>query len=276
MKIVVIIQARTGSSRLPNKVLMPLAGAPLLQRLVERVRAASSDFKLLVATTTEALDNPIRHLCRTINVRCFSGDAFDLLDRHYQAAVAERADAVVKIPSDCPLIDPDVIDRVLGFYRDHSAKYDYVSNLHPPTHPDGNDVEVISMSALETAWVEATKAFEREHTTPFIWERPERFRLGNVVWETGLNYSMTHRWTIDYLEDYEFVSSVYAELWRASNPMFSLDDVLKLLAARPDIHALNAKYAGVNWYRHHISELKTKTINDTRAYDDSQTWAAQL
>lgn len=276
MKIVVIIQARTGSSRLPDKVLMPLAGAPLLQRLVERVRAASSEFTLLVATTTEARDNQISDLCGAINVRCFRGDSFDLLDRHYQAAIGERADAVVKIPSDCPLIDPGVIDSVLGFYREHSAHCDYVSNLHPPTHPDGNDVEVISMSALEAAWIEATKPFEREHTTPFIWERPERFRIGNVLWETDLNYSMSHRWTIDYPEDYEFVSSVYEELLRPSNPVFSMADILKLLAARPDIHAMNAKYAGVNWYRHHINELKTKTTKDTRPFDDARTLEARL
>ena len=269
MKIVVIIQARTGSTRLPGKVLMPLAGAPLLQRLVERVLAAETVCEIVVATTTDMMDDPIRGLCRRIGVRCFSGHPYDLLDRHYQAGIAEQADAVVKIPSDCPLVDPAVIDRVLTFYKENSRRYDYVSNLNPPSYPDGNDVEVISMTALETAWTEARKPFEREHTTPFIWERPKRFRIGNIRWETGLDYSMSHRWTIDYVEDYALVNAIYDELWTQSRPIFAIDDILKLLSEHRGIYELNASYAGVNWYRHHLHELKTKTRKDTRILDDA-------
>src|SRR5262245_15121151 len=141
MKILIVIQARTGSTRLPDKVLLPLAGAPLLQRLIERIRASSYASNVIVATTTNSKDDVIRALCRRSDVACFSGHPEDLRDRHYQAAIAERADAVVKVPSDCPLIDPAVINRVLEFYRQHHSKYDYVSNLHPPSYPDGNDVE---------------------------------------------------------------------------------------------------------------------------------------
>src|SRR5262249_36585416 len=153
----------------------------------------------------------------------------DLLDRHYRAAINLGVDAVVKIPSDCPLIDPAVIDRVLTFYLEN-PKFDYVSNLHPPTYPDGNDVEVISMAARERALIESTKSYEREHTTPFLWDRPRQFRIGNIKWETGLDYSMSHRWTIDYVEDYAMISAVYDELWSQSKPVFSIDDILKLLA----------------------------------------------
>jgi len=265
MNTLVVIQARTRSTRLPNKVLLPLASRPLLQRLVQRVRAATKPFELIVATTTSPDDDPIRELCAEIQVKCFSGHATDLLDRHYRAALAEQADTVVKIPSDCPLIDPAVIDRVLSFYEENRAHYDYVSNLHPATYPDGQDVEVMSMAALETAWRGATQAYEREHTTPFLWDNPERFRIGNVAWETGLDYSMTHRWTIDYIADYLFIESVYDELWSAARPLFSLQDVLSLLAARPDLAAINARYRGVNWYRHHLGELRTKTTEDTRS-----------
>jgi len=268
MNTLIIIQARTGSTRLPGKVLKPLAGAPLLQRLIERVRAARSPFELCVATTVQDSDDPIRTLCSDLSVRCFSGDPFDLLDRHYQAAKELEPDAVVKIPSDCPLIDPEIIDRVLAFYEENSPRYEYVSNLHPPSYPDGNDVEVMSMRALETAWLEADRSFEREHTTPFIWDRPQLFRIGNVEWETGLDYSMSHRWTIDYVEDYAMVSAVFDELWSESNPIFSMDDILQLLSEQPDIVALNESYAGVNWYRHHLHQLKTKTRKDTRILDD--------
>jgi spore coat polysaccharide biosynthesis protein SpsF len=260
----VVVQARTGSSRLPNKVMMPLAGRPLLQRMIERVRGARTPFELVVATTSDAGDDVIRALCRSLGVQCYSGHPTDLLDRHYRAAVSARADEIVKIPSDCPLIDPAVIDRVLAFHAEHRGELDYTSNLHPASYPDGNDVEVIPFGVLEEAAREATRPLEREHTTPFVWERPARYRLGNVAWETGLNYSMTHRWTIDYAEDYEFISAVYDELWSATGQLFSLQDILRLLEARPDMATINAAYAGVNWYRNHANELRTVSPSEYR------------
>ncbi|HKV41276.1 MAG TPA: glycosyltransferase family protein [Blastocatellia bacterium] len=264
MKLLVVIQARTGSTRTPNKVLLPLAGKPLLQRMIERVQAARSDFDIVVATTTHFRDDPIRELCRAIDVKCFSGHPTDLLDRHYKAALDHGADAVAKIPSDCPLIDPAIVDKVLCRYLSAWNRFDYVSNLHPATYPDGNDVEVMGMSALERAWVEALRPLEREHTTPFLWERPERFYIGNVEWETGLNCSMSHRWTIDYLEDYEFIKSVYDELWCAASPIFTMQEILALLKRRPDVAALNARYVGVNWYRNHLADLRTVSAHETR------------
>lgn len=260
-RIVTVIQARTGSSRLPGKVLLDLVGQPLLLRMVERVQAARWAGTIVVATTVEPSDDPIEALCLQHGLRCYRGSMEDLLDRHYQAGRLWNADAVAKIPSDCPLIDPAVIDRVFEYFLQNN--FDYVSNLHPATYPDGNDVEIMTMSALETAWKEAQRPFEREHTTPFIWENPDRFSIGNVHWETGLDYSMTHRWTIDYPEDYAFIRAVYEELY-PKNPRFGLQDVLDLTARRPDIFALNSRYAGVNWYRHHLHELKTITADQTR------------
>jgi spore coat polysaccharide biosynthesis protein SpsF len=257
VKIVVVIQARTGSTRLPNKVLMPLATQPLLVRMVERVKLASLPSEIVVATTTEPADDPIRELCAEHGYRCHSGDPLDLLDRHYQAATAAGADVAVKIPSDCPLIDPRVIDRVLGYWIDHGDRYDFVSNLHPPTYPDGQDVEVIPMPVLEAAWRNAVRPMEREHTTPWIWERPEIFRIGNVAWETGLDCSMTHRWTIDYREDYEFLAAVYDALHSDGDPGFGVDRVMKYLDEHPEVMAINARWAGVNWYRNHLDELRT-------------------
>src|SRR5262245_28820502 len=130
MKTLVVIQARTASSRLPYKVLLPLAGKPLLQRMIQRVTAASGDFEVIVATTDESRDRLISELCQRIGVKCIRGSATDLLDRHYRAAIQEKADVVAKIPSDCPLIDPAVIDQVLNFYHGNSDRYDYVGNLH--------------------------------------------------------------------------------------------------------------------------------------------------
>jgi spore coat polysaccharide biosynthesis protein SpsF len=257
VKILIVIQARRGSTRFPNKVMMPLKGKPLLIRMIERVRAASAEFETIVATTAHKSDDSIRQLCREIGVKCYSGHPTDLLDRHYQAAVLEKADVVAKIPSDCPLIDPAVISKVLGYFLSHADQYDFVSNLHPPSYPDGNDVEVMSMSVLDQAWRESERQFEREHTTPFIWEWPERFRVGNVAWETGKDYSQTHRWTIDYPEDYHFISSVYDRLWTREHPIFSIQEILDLLEKEPSLATLNEKYAGENWYRHHLHELRT-------------------
>jgi spore coat polysaccharide biosynthesis protein SpsF len=267
MSTLVVIQARTGSTRLPGKVLLPLAGRTLLERMIERVLAAGPGFDVVVATTTEPGDEAVAAAAACAGVRSFGGHPTDLLDRHYRAALEAGADTVVKIPSDCPLVDPAAIRRVLARHRDDPA--DYTSNLHPASWPDGNDVEIMTIDALAAAHREATRPLEREHTTPFLWERPERFRVSNVRWETGHDFSMSHRLTVDYPADYELVAAVYEELWSPARPVFPLADVLRLLDARPDIFAKNARYAGVNWYRRHLHELRTITAADTRLVEEA-------
>lgn len=263
LKIVTVIQARSGSTRLPHKVNMPVFNKPLLLRMIERVSGSQYCGTIVVATTTDKADDYLAELCLSNNIYCYRGHPTDLLDRHFKTALQYEADAIVKIPSDCPLIDPIVIDKVLKFFIDNSGNYDFVSNLHPATYPDGNDVEVIPMNVLRITWENAKKQFEREHTTPFIWENPDHFRIGNVEWESGLDYSMTHRFTIDYMEDYLFIKAVYDELY-FSNPKFSLNDILDLLERKPEIKKLNEKYIGVNWYRNHLNELKTISEKQTR------------
>ena len=242
---------------------MPLQGKPLFVRQAERVKAARLSGRVIIATTTDAGDDPIEEVCRQTGLDCFRGDAHDLLDRHYQASLRYPAEAVIKIPSDCPLIDPAVIDTVIAFYLDHAGEYDFVSNLHPATYPDGNDVEIMTFSTLERAWREASRPMEREHTTTYIWERPDLFRIGNVTMEGGRDYSMTHRFTIDYAEDYDFIRAVYDELYPA-DPLFGVEAILSLLERRPDIYSINARYAGVNWYRHHLDELRTVGAEQTK------------
>jgi spore coat polysaccharide biosynthesis protein SpsF len=268
MKVIVVIQARTGSGRLPGKVLRPVAGAPMLLRMIERVRRARSRFDLVVATTWLPEDEAVEALCASANVACHRGHPTDLLDRHYRAAEANGAEVVVKVPSDCPLIDPAVIDLVLGIFLVDPSRYYFVSNLHPATWPDGNDVEVMRFRALEAAWREARAPWEREHTTPFLWDQPVRFRIGNVRWPTGLDYSMTHRFTVDYPEDLAFVRAVFDALWTPDRPDFGLAEILGLLEARPQIPALNARYVGVNWYRHHLGHLRTVSPAESRPAPD--------
>jgi len=234
----IVVQARTGSTRLPGKVLLPAAGGTLLGRMLERVCAAKTAAHVVVATTTAAADDPIVDIAVAAGVGLVRGHATDLLDRHVMAARMSRADVIVKIPSDCPLIDPAVIDRVIGAFAG-----DYVSNLHPATWPDGNDVEVMTRDALERAWRESTRPIDREHTTPYLWSNPDLFQIGNVTWETGLDYSNRVRLTIDYPEDYQLIAAIFDEL----GPACRLDQILELLAARPELAALNARYLGHSW-----------------------------
>ena len=235
--------------------------------MYERVKAAKLIDDIVIATTKDVSDNKVEELCKLENIKYFRGNTEDLLDRHFEAAVNFGATDLVKIPSDCPLIDPGVIDKVLQFYISNKNKYDYVSNLHPATFPDGNDVEVMPIKTLEIAFNESTLQMEREHMTPYIWENPHRFRLGNVKWESGDDYSMTHRFTIDYYEDYLFIKRIYEELYN-KNKLFTLKDILKLLKEKPEIMEINKKYAGVNWYSKHLNDLKTITINQTKIINE--------
>jgi len=256
MKIVTAIQARTSSKRLPNKVLLPLCGEPLLIRIIERIDRAALHGTTVVATSDMPEDDIIEQLCSKYDVHCFRGSLNDLLDRHYQLACEYNADALVKIPSDCPLIDPLIIDQVIGYFLQNYPAFDFVSNLHPPSYPDGNDVEIMSFGMLKTAWLKANRDFEREHTTPYIWENPSTFNIGNITWPTGRNFSKSHRFTIDYKEDYYFILEVYNTLFPVK-PRFGLDDILSLIEKNPRIAELNKRYAGRYWYENHLDELNT-------------------
>jgi spore coat polysaccharide biosynthesis protein SpsF len=250
--IAAIIQARTGSTRLPGKVLLPCAGATVLERMLDRVRAARTPSHVIVATTRATEDDRIAELAARAGVRCVRGHTTDLLDRHREAAISVDADIVVKIPSDCPLIDPETIDRVI---RDFLAQpVDYASNLHPPTWPDGFDVEVMTRDALETAWCEATRSIDREHTTPYLWDNPEHFRTRNV--RLVEDYSRRYRLTLDYREDYDVIRAVFEALWSASR-VFSFGDILDVITARPWWTAANAMYLGTSWMSRHLGELRT-------------------
>jgi spore coat polysaccharide biosynthesis protein SpsF len=265
LKIVGVIQARVSSTRLPGKVLLPLGGRPVLERMLARVAHAAQLDDVVVATTRLAADDSIRRLAAACRVPCISGDPYDLVDRHLLAARATGADAIVKIPSDCPLIDPAVIDETVAFFRANAERYAYVSNLHPASWPDGNDVEVIRLDALETTAREARRPFEREHTTPFIWDQPERFALGNVTWSSGQDLSSTVRLTLDYEEDYQLISTVFEALHRADSAdaagarvaPFTVDAIVAYLDQHPEVRALNAAYAGQSWMQNHAAELRT-------------------
>lgn len=234
MKTVAIIQARMGSTRLPGKVLLDLSGEPMLTRVVHRVQRARWVDEVMIATTTHPADEAIARLCAAHGWPCARGSQEDVLDRYYQAAVASQADVVVRITSDCPLIEPTVIDRVVKEILAHPSEIDYASNVQPPrTFPRGLDVEAMRFEALARAWREDTNMAWREHVTPYIYRHPERFRILNIVNPVELSYL---RWTVDTPEDYELVRRVYAYF---DDDAFSWRDVLSLLEQHPDWLKIN-------------------------------------
>lgn len=250
----IFIQARVSSTRLPGKVLKEIEGQPILVRTYNRIRLSKKAHNVVVITSDKIIDEKIVSICKLNNIPVFKGDEKDLLDRHYKAALFFGSKIIFKVPSDCPLSDYKIIDSVL----DMSDNYDYVSNYHPPTFPDGLDVEGADFKTLKHAWLKAEKKFEREHTFPFIWDNPKRYHLGNLVNKKG-NMFMTHRWTLDYQEDFLFLKKIFKEFDFKND--FDFYDILKLLKKKPKLKLINSKYNGVNWYRNENQNLKTINAN---------------
>ena len=249
----VIVQARTGSTRLPNKILQDLGGKNLLTVFMERVTKAVEPDNIVIATTNLPEDDIVVDLCKKNQWEYFRGDSSNLLDRHYQCAKFFSADIVSKIPSDTPFNDPEIIDLVFRTYD--KGNFDYVSNLHPPTFPGGFDCEVFSYAALEESWKNAKKDYEREHTTGYIWDNPDKFKIGNVSSKNGIDYSMKFRCQVDYIEDLDVAKRIFNELY-LKNPDFSFYDLVEFLDTHKEISNLNEKYVGTNWYREYVHELK--------------------
>jgi len=228
MKVVGIIQARTSSTRLPGKVLMDLAGQPMLARVVERVARAERLDRVVVATSDEAADDPIEELCRRRDWNCFRGSRDDVLDRFLQAAEAFEADAVVRVTSDCPLIDPGVIDEVVDCFIEGGADIDCAANTQPRrTFPRGLDTSATSMAALRRVWSEAGEPRHREHVTLYMFEHLERFRIKGVFASEDFSEM---RWTVDTAEDFQFMAKVFQHF---GNSIFNWKEVLPVLSANP-------------------------------------------
>jgi glutamate-1-semialdehyde 2,1-aminomutase/spore coat polysaccharide biosynthesis protein SpsF len=234
-KVVAIIQARMSATRFPGKVLADIAGRPMLWHVVNRVRRAHAVDQVVVATSSEPADDAIADFCGRNAIECFRGSETDVLDRFYQAAKWCKAHTVVRITADCPLIDPQVVDKVVSTYLE--TGYDYVTNTLRYTYPDGLDTEVFSFAVLEAAWREANLPADREHVTPYI-QRSGRFRLYNVESETDVS-ARNLRWTVDEPVDLEFVRMIYDRLWSGQQKPFGLSDILQLLDKEPHLMKIN-------------------------------------
>ncbi len=232
MKIAAIIQARMGSTRLPGKVLMDLGGETVLARVVRRLRRATLVEEIVVATTDSEVDHAIVCECERLSVRVFRGEENDVLDRYYHAAQGIDAKAIVRITSDCPLIDPEITDNTIRSFLEHRP--DYASNALQRTYPRGLDTEVMNWEALSCAWREARLSYQRAHVTPYIYENPDCFDILPV--EGDADYSSC-RWTLDTADDLAFIRAVYDRL--DNDDCFSWRDVLALLGREPELAELN-------------------------------------
>ncbi|MBD2108557.1 glycosyltransferase family protein [Nodosilinea sp. FACHB-13] len=235
MTTAIIVQARMTSTRLPGKVLKPVLDKPLLAYQIERLKRVKTADSIVIATTENDSDNPIVELCKALEVDYFRGSEQDVLSRYYGAAQAAQSDIVVRVTSDCPLIDPEVIDEVIQVYAAECDRYDYVSNALKRTYPRGMDIEVLPTWALEQAYRETTEPPEREHVTPFIYNHPKRYSLGHVIYSEDLSH---HRWTVDTPEDFELIKRMLEELYPLS-PKFNLQDCLRVIESHPDWSAIN-------------------------------------
>jgi len=236
MKTIIIVQARMTSTRLPGKVMKPILNKPMLEYQLERLARVERTDAVIVACTTNKADAPIVELCQRLGLAVFRGSEEDVLSRYYGAAKAHRADVVVRVTSDCPLIDPQIIDAVIRCYRSAQGRYDYVSNTLKRTYPRGMDCEVFSFRILEEVFIEATDLPDREHVTPFIYRQPQRYHLSNVPY---IGDQSRHRWTVDTLEDFELIKRMMEALY-PTNRRFTMQDCLALLDRHPDWAVINA------------------------------------
>jgi spore coat polysaccharide biosynthesis protein SpsF len=236
-RVVAIIQARMGSTRLPGKVLADIVGQPMLPRVVERARRAKTVDEVAVATTTDPADEAVASMCAQRGYACFRGHPTDVLDRYYRAARQFRADVIVRLTADCPLIDPGVMDLTVRTFLDADPPVDLVANRLPQgrTFPIGLDTEVCSFEALERAWKEADQPHQREHVMPYLYEVPGRFRV--VLVNNDTDYGML-RWTVDTADDLELVRAIYARFKGRDD--FSWWEVLKLFEQEPSLGEINA------------------------------------
>jgi spore coat polysaccharide biosynthesis protein SpsF len=229
-----IIQARRGSSRLPDKIMKNILAKPMLYRVLERVQHSKLVSRIYLATTDCPEDAKLADIASSFGIKIFFGNENDVLDRYYQAAKKFKVKNIVRITADCPLIDPKVIDYVANTFLE--GKYEYASNVHPPTFPDGLDTEIFTFEALEKAWMDARLKSEREHVTPYIWKNPDLFRIQNVLNKDGDTSHL--RWTVDVREDLVFVRKVYRHIY-SSNHLFDYSDIINLINTHPELSTIN-------------------------------------
>lgn len=237
-KIVAIVQARMGSSRLPGKVMREICGRPMLEWVIQRAKRATCLDELVVAMTTDAADDILEKFCQDKKIEFFRGSSADVLDRFVQAGRRFHADGIVRLTADCPFIDPGLIDLTFGAFI--GSKVDFAANRLPPpykrTFPIGLDVEIVAMTALEKAWRDAAELYEREHVMPYIYQHRDEFKISII--DHSIDYGR-YRWTVDTSQDLDFIQAVAGELGCRMD--FSWLEVIELLSQKPVLTEINAQ-----------------------------------
>ncbi|HDT6579571.1 TPA: glycosyltransferase family protein [Bacillus cereus] len=236
MKVAAIIQARMDSSRFPGKILKKVLGKTLLEYQIERIKESKIINEIIIATTTKESDNQIVQLCQQLLVPYYRGPEEDVLSRYYEAATEFNIDVIVRLTSDCPIIDPNVINKVVGHYLENRNQYDYVSNTLKRTYPRGMDTEVMSYKALKRAYEESGELMYREHVTTYIYNHPNQFKLWNI---SNCKDESKHRWTVDTVEDFELIEKIISTLYPEDN-FFHMSDVLNVINKNPTWFDINS------------------------------------
>lgn len=243
--IAAIIQARMGSSRLPNKVLMDIEGKPSLKFMIDRVKKSKRVEKIIVATTTHERDKVIVEFCVKNNILFYCGSENDVLDRYYQASLKNDIKIIVRLTSDCPLIDPDQIDQTIDLYFDKAVNY--AANAVPPEvkkYPDGSDVEVFSFKDLTRAWIETKDIKDREHVTFYFWKRNQNFTTAML--DNKYDWGK-YRITVDYIEDIDLVRKIVKKL-KNQNKFGTTKEIIEILESNPELLKINSMHSwGSNW-----------------------------
>lgn len=234
MNTVVIIQARMGSTRLPGKVMKKIFGKTVLEHVVQRTIAACGVDRIVIATTTLEQDKAIVEEAEKIGVEVFCGEELDVLSRYYQAAMQNRAETIVRITSDCPLIDSGILSEMISIY--HNNDFDYVTNTLKRSFPRGLDIEIFSLRTLQEAYQQVSDKEFKEHVTPYIYTNPERFSIHH--YESKEDYSQ-YRWTLDTEEDWILINKIYENLY-VENELFSWERGVELMKKKPELAEINA------------------------------------
>jgi len=242
----VMIQARSGSTRLPGKALKKVEGKPIIWHIINRAKKIKSAEQIIIITTRKKEDKIFLKIAKDNGVLGFQGSEKDLLERHYQCALKYNADPIIRITSDCPLIDPYIVEKMIQIYLKNN--YDYVTNREPPTYPDGLDTEIFSFDALKKANRYAKLNSEREHVNPYIVKHPKKFKIFNYRYRKDLSHL---RWTVDEKRDLKFVRQIYSRM--KPKTLFSMNMVLKIIKKEPQIQQINQ---GINRNEGYAKSLK--------------------
>lgn len=234
MTVTAIIQARMGSTRLPGKILKEVNGKPLLLHQINRLKHSKLIDQLVIATTTEKQDDIIEDFCKKYNVSFFRGSENDVLARYYEASEQFGGETIVRLTSDCPIIDSQIVDKTIKYFLDNN--FDYVSNTIERTYPRGLDTEVFSKAALTETYLQANQAREREHVTVYIYTHQDKFKIGSVKEEN--DYSK-FRWTVDTKEDLQLIKNIL-EYFKDKESDFDLQDAIVAMELNPEWFNINS------------------------------------